>query len=57
MSRTIQLADEEAEVLRAVLEEYISELRMEVSNTDIMDFREALKRKEEILKRVAGQLR
>ncbi|HEV8611345.1 MAG TPA: hypothetical protein VGS98_14915 [Thermoanaerobaculia bacterium] len=57
MSRTIQLADEEAEILRAVLEEYISELRMEVANTDNMDFREALKRKEEILKRLAGQLR
>jgi hypothetical protein len=57
MSRTIQLADEEAEILRSVLEEYISELRMEVANTDNMDFREALKRKEEILKRLAGQLR
>jgi hypothetical protein len=56
MNRTIQLADEEAEVLRSVLEEYISELRMEVSNTDSMDFRETLKRKEEILKRLAGQL-
>lgn len=57
MSRTIQLADEEVEILRSVLEEYISELRMEVANTDSMDFREALKRKEEILKRLAGQLR
>ncbi len=56
MSRTIQLADEEAELLKSVLEEYISELRMEVSNTDSMDFREDLKRKEAILKRLAGQL-
>lgn len=57
MSRTIQLADDEAEILRSVLEEYISDLRMEVSNTDSMDLREQLKRKEELLKRVAGQLR
>jgi len=57
MSRTIQLADEEAEVLRSVLEEYISELRMEVANTDSMDFRDALKHKEQILKRVAERLR
>jgi hypothetical protein len=56
MSRTIQLADEEAEILKSVLEEYISDLRMEVSNTDSMDLREALKRKEAILKRLAGQL-
>lgn len=57
MSRTIQLVDEEAEILRSVLEEYISDLRMEVSNTDSMDLREQLKRKEEFLKRLAGQLR
>jgi hypothetical protein len=57
MTRTIQIADDEAEVLRSVLEEYISELRMEVSNTDSMDFREELKRKEEILKGLAGRLR
>ena len=37
MNRTIQLAEEEAAVLRSVLEEYISELRMEVANTDSME--------------------
>jgi len=57
MTRTIQLVDEEAEILKSVLEEYISDLRMEVSNTDSMDLREQLKRKEEVLKRLAGQLR
>jgi len=57
MNRTIQLAEEEAAVLRSVLEEYISELRMEVANTDSMDFREDLKRKEEILKALVGRLR
>lgn len=57
MARTIQIADAEAEILRSVLEEYISDLRMEVSNTDSMDLREELKRKEEVLKRLADQLR
>ena len=57
MNRTIQLAEEEAAVLRSVLEEYISELRMEVANTYSMDFRENLKRKEEILKSLVNQLR
>ena len=56
MNRTIQLADEEAEILKSVLEEYVSDLRMEVANTDSMDFREDLKRKEEFLKRLVGQL-
>lgn len=57
MNRTIQLADEEVGVLRSVLEEYISELRMEVSNTDNMDFREELKRKETILKSLVDRLK
>jgi hypothetical protein len=57
MNRTIQLAEEEARLLQSVLEEYISELRMEVANTDSMDFREDLKRKEEILKSLVNQLR
>lgn len=56
MSRTIQIAEEEAEVLRSVHEEYISELRMEVANTDSMDFREELKRKEAVLKAMVKQL-
>jgi hypothetical protein len=56
MTRTIELADEDAEILKAVLEEYISDLRMEVSNTDSMDFREQLKRKETVLKRVVDRL-
>ena len=56
MSRTIALADDEADVLRSVLEEYISELRMEISNTDSMDFREDLKRKEAILKSLVSRL-
>jgi len=56
MSRTIQIAEEEAEVLRSVLEEYISELRMEVANTDSMDFREELKRKEAVLKAMVKKL-
>jgi hypothetical protein len=56
MSQTIQLANDEAEILKSVLEEYISDLRMEVANTDSMDFREELKRKEVFLKRLAAQL-
>jgi len=56
MSRTIQIAEDEVEVLRSVLEEYISELRMKVANTDSMDFRDDLKRKEEVLKALVGRL-
>jgi hypothetical protein len=57
MTRTIQLADQETEVLASILEEYVSELRMEISNTDSMDFREELKRKEAILKSLLDRLK
>jgi hypothetical protein len=53
----IELTDQEAELLRSVLEEYVSDLRMEVSNTDNMDFREALKEKERILRGLVERLR
>ena len=53
----IELTDQEAELLRNVLEEYVSDLRMEVSNTDNMDFREALKEKERILRGLVERLR
>jgi hypothetical protein len=38
----ISLTEEEAVVLKDVLESYLGELRMEVSNTEQYDFREGL---------------
>jgi hypothetical protein len=52
----IELTDQEAELLRDVLEEYVSDLRMEVASTESMDFREALKEKERILKELVERL-
>jgi hypothetical protein len=52
----ITLTLEEAATLREVLASYVSELRMEIANTDSMDFRENLKQKKEVLNRVIGQL-
>ena len=52
----MELNEEESEVLRLVLEDYLSELRMEIAHTDSMDFREALKEREELLKRLIAQL-
>lgn len=45
----LDLTDEEASLLKEVLAEYVSDLRLEVGGTDSMDFREALKEKERIL--------
>jgi hypothetical protein len=52
----LTLTDEEAGTLRRVLEEYVSDLRMEIVDTDSMDFREHLKREEAFLKRLIEQL-
>ena len=52
----LTLTDEEAGTLRRVLEEYVSDLRMEIADTDSMDFRDQLKREEALLKRLIEQL-
>ncbi len=53
---TIELADEEVQVLREVLVNYLSDLRMEIGNTDSKDYRDRLKRKEEVIKRILERL-
>ncbi len=53
---TLTLSSDQAEILAQVLAEYVSDLRMEVANTDSMDFREDLKKKEAFLKDLLRQL-
>ncbi|MEX0704068.1 MAG: hypothetical protein WD069_18350 [Planctomycetales bacterium] len=52
----LTLLPEEAALLREVLESFLSDLRMEIANTDSMDFREMLKVREEFLKKLLVQL-
>ena len=52
----IQLSTEEAAVLRDTLTGYLSDLRMEISATDLMDFREKLKDQERVLNTILDQL-
>jgi hypothetical protein len=47
---TLELDPKEAAALAAVLTDYVSDLRMEVANTDSMDVREELKAREVFLK-------
>jgi hypothetical protein len=53
---TIELTTDEAGMLRSILENDLSDLRMEIANTDSQDFRDALKRREELLKRLVATL-
>jgi LPS O-antigen subunit length determinant protein (WzzB/FepE family) len=53
---TLNLSSEQAQTLAQVLEDYVSDLRMEVANTDSQEFRDDLKKKELFLKDLLSQL-
>ena len=53
---TLNLSSEQAETLAQVLEDYVSDLRMEVANTDSQEFRDDLKKRELFLKDLLRQL-
>lgn len=52
----LELSSEEAYVLRDTLESYLSDLRMEIADTDRQEYREQLKHRKQILERIAGVL-
>jgi hypothetical protein len=53
----IEVTPEEAEELRAILENYLSDLRMEIVDTDSTDYREMLKKRRDFMARLIGQLK
>jgi len=52
----INLTPDEVGMLRDILNHYLSDLRMEVADTDTLDFREKLKQEEVFLNRLLQQL-
>ena len=52
----LTLQPEETALLRQVLTNYLSDLRMEIGKTEQYDWRQALKRDEALLKRVLDRL-
>ncbi len=53
---TLELNDEEREVLAAVLTDDLSDLRMEIADTENREFRERLEHKEEVMKGILAAL-
>ena len=51
-----QLNDKECGMLREILGAYLSDLRMEIANTDSKDFRDDLKEREVFLKELLLRL-
>ena len=54
---TITLTDSEKEVLAEVLDSYLSDLGMEITDTDSMDFREKLKTRRTVIQKILKELR
>jgi hypothetical protein len=52
----LNLSQEEASTLKDALTTYISELRMEIADTEQQEFRQSLKKEEEILKKILESL-
>ena len=52
----LKLGNYEAELLRRVLISYVSDLRMEIADTDNYDMRQGLKSDEEVLKGIIARL-
>jgi hypothetical protein len=52
----LELTKEEKDILAMVLESYLSDLRMEIADTDRMDFRASLKKRKDVLKKVLETL-
>ena len=54
--KTLTLTPEQAELLKDTLNSYLSDLRMEISDTDSFDFKERLKSRKEILTQILAIL-
>ncbi len=52
----IKLTHDEAEMLRKILEFYLSDLRVEIAGTDLVDFRDTLKKEELFIKDLLHRL-
>lgn len=53
----LDLNQQDAEVLADTLENYLSDLRMEISATDLQDYREGLKSRKDVLVKVLDELK
>jgi hypothetical protein len=53
---SLMLSAEERELLQNVLQETISELRMEIADTDSGDYRAMLHKREDLLKQLLSRL-
>lgn len=54
---SINLSDSEKEILSEVLESYLSDMSMEITDTDSMDYREKLKARRTVIQKILKEIR
>lgn len=52
----LRLTQTEGDMLRKILESYLSDLRVEIAHTDLKDYRETLKAEETFIKELLDRL-
>ncbi|UCF66866.1 MAG: hypothetical protein JSV80_13935 [Acidobacteriota bacterium] len=53
----LDLSHDERSILTTVLDSYLSDLRMEIADTDSMDFRDMLKQRKQVIIKVLDAVR
>jgi len=56
MSLALDLTTHEQEILREMLEQHLSDLRMEIADTERMEFRDMLKERKEVIRKILDVL-
>ncbi len=54
---TLELTPDEGKALLEFLERYLSNLRIEIVNTEDREFRRSLRQREDIIRNIAGRLK
>ena len=54
---TLDLTPDEGKALLEFLERYLSNLRIEIVNTEDREFRRSLRQREDIIRNIAGRLK
>lgn len=56
MSLALDLTTHEQEILREMLEQHLSDLRMEIADTERLEFRDGLKERKEVIRKILDVL-
>ena len=54
---TLELTPDEGKALLEFLERYLSNLRIEIVNTEDREFRRSLRQREDVIRNIAGRLK